>query len=24
VGATRVFEDYSDGGDARMKLLAEK
>ena len=23
-GATRVFEDYSDGGDARMKLLAEK
>jgi hypothetical protein len=24
VGAARVFEDYSDGGDARMKLLAEK
>lgn len=24
MGATRIFEDYSDGGDARMKLLAEK
>jgi hypothetical protein len=23
-GATRVFEDYSDAGGARMKLLAEK
>jgi hypothetical protein len=24
IGATRIFEDYSDGGDPRMKLLAEK
>jgi hypothetical protein len=24
MAATRVFEDYSEGGDPRMKLLAEK
>jgi hypothetical protein len=24
VGTTRVFEDHSDSGDPRMKLLAEK